>query len=173
MTQAAHFQEQIHTPKPAPTKGDLSRHASSSDAPIEKIISALHGLRKTGAGRWLARCPSHEDRSPSLSIRELDDGRVLMHCFAGCSVSDVVSAIGLEMHDLFPSKLEGGQHINKSVARPFNAVDILRAINFEVKIVLLAAKRVSSGVPLSKTDYERLLLACTRVESGLEAGRLI
>lgn len=59
------------------------------------------GARRSGRG-WIARCPAHEDRSPSLSISEGHDGRVLLHCFAGCSTESVLAAIGLSMRDLFP-----------------------------------------------------------------------
>ncbi len=54
------------------------------------IARALHG-RRCGRG-WIAGCPAHEDRSPSLSIAERD-GRVLIHCHAGCSQSDVIAAL--------------------------------------------------------------------------------
>ena len=48
----------------------------------ETIAKALGG-RKAGGG-WMARCPAHDDREPSLSIRDADDGKVLVRCHAGC-----------------------------------------------------------------------------------------
>lgn len=54
-----------------------------------------------GAGRWKARCPAHNDRSPSLSIREGDDGRVLLFCHAGCSLDSILAALKLGKRDLF------------------------------------------------------------------------
>ena len=68
----------------------------------ELILSKLDGVRQTGADSWLARCPAHDDRRPSLSIRELPDGRVLLHDFAGCSVEDVLAAVGLDFDVLYP-----------------------------------------------------------------------
>jgi hypothetical protein len=62
----------------------------------ETIAAALGG-RKAGGG-WTARCPAHDDRNPSLSIRDADDGKVLVHCFAGCdqrSVIEELKALGL------------------------------------------------------------------------------
>jgi hypothetical protein len=56
----------------------------------EAIAAALHG-RRCGRG-WLAKCPAHDDRGPSLSICERD-GKVLVHCFAGCSQREVVEAL--------------------------------------------------------------------------------
>ena len=57
----------------------------------ETIARALGG-RKAGAG-WMARCPAHDDRRPSLSVRDADSGKVLVHCFAGCPQRDVVDAL--------------------------------------------------------------------------------
>ncbi|MBT6485516.1 MAG: DUF3987 domain-containing protein [Planctomycetaceae bacterium] len=70
-------------------------------SPIDLVLSKLSEAKQTSSG-GMARCPAHEDRSPSLSISEGDDGRVLLHCHAGCKTEDVVSAIGLKMADLMP-----------------------------------------------------------------------
>lgn len=69
--------------------------------PIDIVLERLDEARPCGTG-WRACCPAHGDTNPSLSISEGADGRVLMHCFAGCSIEDVVYALGLEMRDLFP-----------------------------------------------------------------------
>jgi AAA domain len=66
-----------------------------------ELITRLDSVRRTSNG-WQARCPAHEDRNPSLAIGEGDDGRILLHCHAGCDVEEVVRAIGLEMRDLHP-----------------------------------------------------------------------
>ena len=50
----------------------------------------------------MARCPAHDDQTPSLSIREADDGRVLLNCFAGCEFQQIMSALRLEVQDAFP-----------------------------------------------------------------------
>ena len=69
---------------------------------VSRLLGGLSCVRQTGSGRWIARCPAHEDRSPSLSIRDIDD-RVLVHCFAGCGVGDVLSSVGLTLADLYGS----------------------------------------------------------------------
>jgi hypothetical protein len=68
--------------------------------PIEKVLDRLRGARRYD-GSWKALCPAHEDREPSLSVTEGDDGRALLKCFAGCATEDVVAELGLEMKDLF------------------------------------------------------------------------
>ena len=68
---------------------------------LDSVLSRLKNVRLTRSG-WTACCPAHDDRHASLSISVGDDGRVLLHCHAGCDVRDVASALGLEMRDLFP-----------------------------------------------------------------------
>ena len=62
--------------------------------PVELLLGRLEGVKPRGNASWIARCPAHSDKSPSLSIREADD-RVLIHCFASCSACEVVAAVGL------------------------------------------------------------------------------
>ena len=74
---------------------------------VERILTALKEkdceVREAGSG-WIAQCPSHDDRNPSLSIGEGDDGKVLVNCFAGCEAEDIVLAVGLKMSDLMPAQ---------------------------------------------------------------------
>src|SRR5450759_723418 len=132
------------------------------------LVSKLEQVRRTGTSTFLACCPSHEDKTASLSIRELDDGRVLFHCFAGCSVREVVAAVGLELSDLFPAR-EGDKHFTKGERRPFAAADALRAIAVESTLVLIAAADLLAGNPFNETDRARLALAATRIQSALTA----
>jgi len=69
--------------------------------PIDRILSGLDGAKQAGDGKWMARCPAHEDRGPSLSLRELPSGDCLIYCFAGCAPSAIMSAIGLSLADLY------------------------------------------------------------------------
>jgi hypothetical protein len=68
--------------------------------PVEKVLTRLEGVVESN-GSYKGLCPSHDDREPSLSVSEGDDGRVLIKCFAGCATEEVVAALGLEMKDLF------------------------------------------------------------------------
>jgi putative DNA primase/helicase len=65
------------------------------------ILSKLTDVRRSSSG-WSARCPAHDDDRPSLSVAEAKDGRVLVHCFAGCSVEQIVAAVELSMADPRP-----------------------------------------------------------------------
>jgi hypothetical protein len=57
---------------------------------INDIVRSLHG-RRVGAS-WMVRCPAHDDRNPSLAVRE-SGGNVLVHCHAGCDQRDVIQAL--------------------------------------------------------------------------------
>lgn len=63
-------------------------------------LTVSHGPNESG--EYMCKCPAHEDRTASLSVREGDGGKILLHCMAGCSTGDVVRAMGLKMADLFP-----------------------------------------------------------------------
>lgn len=135
----------------------------------EILLSRLEKVRCTGPGRWVACCPAHEDRRASLALRELDD-RTLAHCFAGCTVHEVVSAVGLSLSDLFPEKLSSDAHSIKGERRPFPAADVLRCIAFEAIIVLTAGAALLAGQPFNDTDRARLVMAVGRIQAALDAG---
>jgi len=75
--------------------------------PIDHMLDRVYqvtGVQPTKNGKgWITRCPAHDDRRPSLSISEGDDGRVLLHCHAGCSNDDILSTINVSLAELFPS----------------------------------------------------------------------
>jgi hypothetical protein len=131
----------------------------------DALLERLQGVRRTGEGRYLARCPSHEDRSPSLSIRELNDGRTLVHCFASCSVEEVLRAVGLDFDALFPPRpAEHGPRLHA----PFPAADVLRALADELMVVAVVIGDVEHGRPVSGEDFARLRLARERIEAARE-----
>jgi hypothetical protein len=71
---------------------------------VESFLARLDAVRQRGAGRWVARCPAHDDRAPSLSVAEAASGTILIKCFAGCASIDVLAAIGLSFRDISPDR---------------------------------------------------------------------
>ena len=71
--------------------------------PIEVVLSRLENVRRSGPSRWTARCPAHDDRNPSLSVKVGEDRRVLIYCHAGCSIEEILEAIDLTLKNLFPA----------------------------------------------------------------------
>jgi hypothetical protein len=131
-----------------------------------KLLSLLHNVKQTGRGRWIAPCPAHQDRRPSLNIRELDDGRVLIHDFAGCSASEVLAAVGLTLEDLFPERQAG--YSGAKEQRPWYAIDVLRCVAFEALLVSISANNIAKGGEISEFDRKRLLVAASRLQSAVE-----
>ena len=72
--------------------------------PIDIVLSRLRRVRGARGRAFTAECPTHEDRVPSLSVTQGQDGRALVHCFAGCDTAAVLAAIGLSFSDLFVAR---------------------------------------------------------------------
>lgn len=132
---------------------------------VDNFLSKLDKVHRTGAGKWQACCPAHDDRGPSLSIAEGDDGRILVHCFAGCAVHEIVAAVGIDIADLFPPRECNG----KPQRRPFHATDVLRGIGYEALVVAAAARTMANDGQLSPRDLERLVEAASRIQAGITA----
>lgn len=136
----------------------------------QAIVERLEHCRSVGKDSYIARCPAHKDRSPSLSIKELHDGRVLVHCHAGCGALDIISAVGLDWDALFPPELE--HYPGRRRVAPTETVDSL--------VVEIAEHDRAMGKRLSKRDVERYRDALKRnppksdavVEILYEAGAL-
>jgi len=136
---------------------------------IWKILNLLEKVQDKGHGRFVACCPAHEDSDPSLALTETRDGRILIHCFAGCSPQDILESVGLTMSDLFP---EGG-------LGDFKGWEQLKAeqegrlkqkkeekISPEKTVLELAAGMRRKGERLSPKDLERERQAYMRIRNA-------
>jgi putative DNA primase/helicase len=88
----------------------------------EVIAKALGGSK--AGGSWMARCPAHDDRDPSLSIRDSDDGKVLVRCHAGCEQHQVIAA--LRARGIWG---EAGRHHGAILRSQLNATSALHPSN--------------------------------------------
>lgn len=129
----------------------------------DTLLSRLDKVRQTGPDSWSARCPAHTDKTNSLSIRQADD-KTLIHCFAGCSVHEVVGAVGLEISDLFPPR----EHHGKPERRPLLTLAGFRAVSFECVVVATIGRAMLLG-KLSEHDQSRLVLAVERICAAVSA----
>lgn len=128
---------------------------------VNDLVARLEKAKRTSRDSWIACCPAHKDRSPSLTVRGLPDGRILVHCFAGCEPLAVLDALGLEMTDLFPESLG-----NLSAVRPpFTANDVLRALRREAAVVAISVADLAEGRPV---DRDRIALAADRIADACE-----
>lgn len=137
--------------------------------PAENLIQRLAKVRGRN-GSWTACCPAHDDKGPSLAVRELPDGRVLVHCFAGCETESVLGSVGMDMTDLFPPEEKRRQyteHGKPSVKPAFYASDLMRVIAFEALVVQIVAFDIAAGKKPSEEDRQRLMVAYQRIDEAM------
>lgn len=137
----------------------------------DKLLSRLEKVKRKGDNSWLACCPAHNDKHPSLGITEKDE-RVLLRCFSHqCDVSDIVHAVGLELSDLFPEQTsKGGKPIRK---KRFSAEAILEALADEFVIAELCLAVLADGGTLNEKAQARMKEASNRFTSARIAGGLV
>jgi hypothetical protein len=132
---------------------------------LDTLLSRLTKVKRNGQGSWMACCPNHADKTASLAIKDLDDGRIIINCFAGCDTYSILNSVGLDWVDVMPEKMD--DHAHKPVKQLIYPSDALRIIRFETQIVLYCAykQRKSS---LTNDDIERLELAMQRIHKAME-----
>lgn len=136
------------------------------------LLSRLEGVRRSGEG-WRANCPNgHAKARGSLSITEVDDGRILLSCFACHDTPAILGTLGLELADLFPERIkdpspEARQRAREAFKRSAWAA-ALGVLDRESGIALLAARDMLAGKALPAGDVERLALAEDRIARARE-----
>lgn len=144
-------------------------HLRLKMTPVENLISRLDKVKGRN-GSWTARCPAHADKGPSLAVREGDDGRVLLHCFAGCETASVLGAIGMDMTDLFPPDEKRREYpvTGKPSMKPaFFASDLMRIIHMEALVVQIVAFDIGNNKPINEETRERMLTAYQRIDEAV------
>lgn len=129
----------------------------------EDVVARLDKVRQTGSSRWTACCPAHDDKNPSLTISQGEDGRVLIHCFSGCGIDAIAAALNLDVSDFMPERLPGQRY--KPIRKPFPAADVLEMLRTEATIIWLAGCDMSKGIALTEEQKARLDLAASRFEA--------
>lgn len=140
----------------------------SDRRPIDAVLSRLGGFKlrsNGGPDRWRACCPAHGGANPSaLSVGVGETGAVLLRCWQGCSVDEVVHALGLELHDLFSPNPDAGHGAQPTRRRRLlTAGQALDLLDREIGLAVVCASDMARGEPLDETTRERLLLSAARM----------
>lgn len=135
---------------------------------IESLLSRLDRVKSIGTNRWIASAPTRSDKHPSMSIRLLDDGRILLHDFGGDSVDAILGAIGMDFRDLFPDSIRADQRV-KPERRPFMPSDVFEIARLEVGVAAVIAAEMHRDKQISDPDYLRLFEAAGRLTRIAEA----
>lgn len=142
---------------------------------VEEFLHRLEGVKRANDG-WVARCPSHPDRSPSLQVSEREDGSIGIHCHAGCDTeTKVLPAMGLEPKDLFP---EREQRVERVVETTYDYVDENGELLYQV--IRYKPKGFSQRRPDGKGgwvdklgDVRRVLYRLPEVLCAIEQGKRV
>lgn len=133
---------------------------------VDKFLSRLKGVRKLGDGRYVAHCPAHDDRTPSLHAT-VKDGRLLIHCKAECTAQDVLDSIGLTFADLYPDADRAAYAAaTASRGKKWSRNYPVDELALERRILEIARHQINQGKELSLEDQVRLEIAIERVKHG-------
>ncbi len=145
-------------------------NARSHDSPIDRVLHRLDRVKSTGPGKYIALCPAHDDKRPSLSIKEADDGKVLLKCWTGCGAAEIVNALGLSLSDLFPGDRRSlRDHGTGPMRAPFSYRDAMTGIAHETLVARLIIEAVNRGDEMDIESLDRLALAEERIADALQA----
>lgn len=128
----------------------------------ENLLNRLSGVRETGNGKYAARCPAHDDRSPSLAIKECGDGRLLIHCFAGCETEDVLASIGLTFSEIMPERI-GSNHSYR--LQRFDPRQVLATLDHESLCVAIIGADFLKHRAIDVPTWNRLSEAVRRINT--------
>lgn len=95
---------------------------------INDLLAKFPDAKHQGEG-WAAKCPAHDDHRASLSIGTGADGRVLLHCHAGCTLDAILAAVNLVKRDLFP---EPKPTMKKTIIATYDYHDEVGNVSFQV-----------------------------------------
>jgi hypothetical protein len=127
--------------------------------PAYLLLAKLVGVKATGKGRWMACCPAHADASPSLSLREMEDGRLLIHDFGGCEAHEVLAAVGMSVGELFADRIG---HFLPPIRAGFTADELLISIQHETSVALEIIEAAQESY-LTLEALRRLRSAVSRI----------
>lgn len=134
-----------------------------------RLLNRLERVKQTAANRWIARCPAHKDRQPSLSVAVSVDGLLLVHCHAGCEIEDVCAAVGLTVAELFPDRLVAHYRPGKTDC-DLSPAEALTLIRHEVQVVAVLAAQMEED-PFAPVDLNRLHDAVGRINETVQRVR--
>ena len=123
---------------------------------MQNILEQLEKVKRVGDSQWLACCPSHDDRTPSLAIKDTDD-KILLRCWAGCSTESIVPSLGMKMGDLFHTSLSPQE------ARTRRHSSTIADAEHERLILAIASSDRKRGKRLSPADLQRERTAYLKV----------
>ena len=133
----------------------------------DEFLHMLDGVRKYGQ-RWRANCPCGHTSKGALSIAQTDDGAIMLHCFAGCTVREITSALGIQVRDLMPARDHSpeGRRRTREYLVLRDTLAAASVLAYEAEIVQLYASDVLANRAVQPESLERFILACDRIRGA-------
>lgn len=118
-----------------------------TDLELVDTLKALQlGPRRQGR-EWIFRCPVHDDKTPSASARIGNDGKLLVHCHAGCSFLSIIAALGLRNQDFTTRPVNRARVIQERKPDPSVLVEWARIVRADPEAQVEGRER-SLGIPV-------------------------
>ncbi|HUX81498.1 MAG TPA: hypothetical protein VMV35_01530 [Halothiobacillus sp.] len=136
---------------------------------IESFLGRLDGVKQTGPGKWIAKSPTRNERTASLSIRQTDEGRILLHDFGGSDAAEILAALSLNWVQLIPPHLRTNRSYSPAERQEHDARAALNTISMAASLTRICANRLADGRPLAKDDRDQLRRAAHEIETALRA----
>lgn len=156
-----------------------SNHATREVTTLDasQILDKLVSPKQQSKNVWVAKCPSHEDREPSLTVTETCD-RLLVHCHAGCDIRDILKSLDISYKDLF---FDSGESSSKNT--PF-IIDEYEYRDIESRLVYVVERCIPKSFrqrrPLPNGEWvwnlentPRLIYRLPQVVKAIQEGRWV
>ena len=121
------------------------------------ILERLRNLRKVSRQKWQACCPSHDDKTTSLSVK-LSDECLLLYCYAGCTIHDICGALSIKITDLFLNRKD------IDTVNDWKKARFQEALINERLIVAMYKNRSDAQQKINKQDDLRYQKAVERIQ---------
>ncbi|HEY3373736.1 MAG TPA: AAA family ATPase [Candidatus Aquicultor sp.] len=143
--------------------------------PIDKVLAAVPGQKKKNGKGYMCHCPAHNDRNPSLEVKQNQDGKVSIKCHAGCDFNDVLSRIGLTAADLYP---DIRVHVGPEIIAEYDYKDAQGKLRYQIvrkvpKSFLLRRPDSNGGWLWNKDGIELIPYNLSAVVQAIEQNKFV
>ena len=130
------------------------------------FVNKLQKVKSVGRDSWMACCPAHDDKNPSLKV-DLKGEKILIKCWSGCDTESILGAVGMDFDDIFPDR---PIYQRSSGRQPMlSSADALRIVKYEAMVIWMYGQDLKNKKTPSDEDHQRFVLAVSRVNDAMEA----
>jgi putative DNA primase/helicase len=153
--------------------GTLSVSALQGSA-VARVLSLIEDAKPSAGAGWIARCPAHDDCTPSLSITEGREGRALLKCHAGCQTEAIAAALGLNLRDLFvsaspsPSRASSGRVIEEYTYTDERGNELFQVCRLEPKSFRQRRRNSQGEWTWGLGSVRRVLYRLPKIKAAIE-----